>query len=73
MNPVTREQFEQFIITYPRLLKCNVTAICEPPIVTFNDFSLGTWPKSVVARHSFTDLSGKIPSDWEVKDVLCSP
>jgi hypothetical protein len=69
MKAVTKEEFEQFITTYPRPLDRDVSFISEPPVVTYNDFSLGDWPASIVARHSFDDLMGIKPSGWEVKET----
>jgi hypothetical protein len=51
---------EHFIKAYPRPLVCHVVTICEPPQVTYNDFTLGDWPESVVA--SYMKASGK-PTD----------
>ena len=48
---VDEETFLRFIAEYQRHrpLRVDVCAIPEPPIVTYNDFTLGTWPTSVVA------------------------
>jgi hypothetical protein len=49
---VTEEEFEKFIKEYPRPLKKDITGIFEPPLMTFNDFSLDPfWPGSVVAYY----------------------
>lgn len=47
---VSKEEFDKFVKTYPRELCCDVWGACEPPLVTYNDFTLGNWPDSVVAR-----------------------
>lgn len=48
---VTKDKFVEFINNYPRRLKRDVFAACEPPSVTYNDFELADrWPYSVVAR-----------------------
>lgn len=73
MKPVTKEEFKQFIDSYPRHLERDVAMMCEPPVITFNDFSLGAWPASVVARYTFEDIECLVPSDWEVKETACSP
>ena len=67
MKPVTLREFEQFILMYPRPLDRDVARMCEPPEVTFNDFTLGNWPESIVAKHSFEDLDARVPCDWRVK------
>lgn len=47
---VTKEEFDEFLRTYPRPLKCDVNGICEPPAVSYNDFALANrWPYSIVA------------------------
>lgn len=46
---VTKEQFVHFINTYPNKLDIDVYRVYEPPLITYNDFTLGNWPKSVVA------------------------
>ena len=47
---VTREKFDKFIEDYPRELETNVVTIGEPPLITYNDFTLGSYPNSVVAK-----------------------
>ena len=47
---VSKEEFKQFIDNYPTKLEMDVYAVCEPALITYNDFSLGKWPDSVVAR-----------------------
>lgn len=46
---VSKQEFEEFVKNYPRKLLYDVTGICEPPAVSYNDFELGKWPESVVA------------------------
>jgi len=47
---VTKEEFDNFINTYPSKLEVDVMGICEPPLKTYNDFSDGKiWPESAVA------------------------
>jgi hypothetical protein len=50
MYSVSKEDFDVFIKNYPRQLDCDVCAIAEPPLITYNDFSLGNWPESIVAK-----------------------
>ena len=48
---VTRGEYEDFLKQYPRPLEQDVCAICDPPVITHNDFELANrWPYSVVAR-----------------------
>jgi hypothetical protein len=53
--PCTKEEFDAFIKAYPRPLVFDVTGICEPPYASYNDFTLGNWPESVVAGYSHFD------------------
>ncbi len=48
---VTKQEFEEFITKYPRDLQCDVTGICDPPAISYNDFELANrWPFSIVAN-----------------------
>ncbi len=50
---VSKGEFDNFIKNYPRKLDCDVTGICEPPHVSYNDFELANqWPHSTVASYS---------------------
>ena len=48
---VNFDEFIDYINNYHYTLERNVTGICEPPLITYNDFSLGSWPDSVVASY----------------------
>jgi len=50
MKPVKHEEFYKFIDNYPNKLEVDVSHICDPPLKTWNDFSLGNWPESIVAK-----------------------
>ena len=51
MKLVKKQEFEDFIKTYPRKLERDVFGVCEPPSVTYNDFELANrWPYSIVAN-----------------------
>lgn len=54
---VTREEFKYFVESYPSKLVYDVCGISEPPTGTYNDFSIGKYPQSVVARISLMDGS----------------
>lgn len=47
---VSEKEFLEFIKNYPNELVMDVTGICEPPMISYNDFKLGDWPESMVAR-----------------------
>lgn len=65
---VSEAEFKAFLAAYPRKLETDVAAMYEPPLVTFNDFTLGVWPESIVASHSFTDYDARVPADWDILD-----
>lgn len=47
---VTKQEFDEFIASYPRHLERDVCGIYEPPIVSYNDLEIGWWSRSVVAN-----------------------
>ena len=48
---VTKQEYEKFIHMYPRKLEMNAYGVCEPPLITANDFELAQmWPFSIVAK-----------------------
>lgn len=54
VEPITRHvsksEFLEFINNYPRKLEGDVCGICDPPMITYNDFELANrWPYSIVA------------------------
>ena len=50
MKKVGKDEYLKFIGEYPRRLERDVCGISEPPLVTYNDFTRGKWPESVVAK-----------------------
>lgn len=54
---VTREEFYEFVQSYPVVLQWDVTGVCEPPLGSYNDFNLGEWPESIVAKVKMYDGS----------------
>ena len=55
---VSKEEFEEFVNSYPNKLDWNVTGICEPPMGSHNDFSDGAvWPDSMVTKVFIMDGS----------------
>lgn len=55
LKTVTKEEFDEFIASYPRHLERDVCGICEPPAVTYNDWEIGWWARSVVANTMLYD------------------
>lgn len=49
---VTKEEYDQFISQYPRRLRMDCWAACDPPLIAANDFELADrWPYSIVAGY----------------------
>lgn len=46
---VTKQEFDEFIVSYPRYLKLDVSGMCEFPTVSYNDWEIGWWSRSIVA------------------------
>lgn len=46
---VTKQEFDEFIASYPRHLERDVCGICDFPAVSYNDWEIGWWSRSVVA------------------------
>lgn len=68
MQITTKEKFYAFVKSYPRKLERDVTAICEPPLLTYNDFTLGRWPKSMVAKCVLNeDYDPKVPNKYFIE------
>lgn len=76
---VTKEQLDKFITNRFNKtgvkLDRDVTGICEPPLMTLNDLSIGLkWPNSVVAKGVMYDGSEyhhfKQPEYYIVKSEL---
>lgn len=51
MREVSKEEFLSFVQNYQAPLAMDYCAISEPALITYNDFSLGKWPDSVVASY----------------------
>lgn len=56
---VSKEEFLKYLRDYPRTLERDVCGISEPPTITYNDFKLGSWPDSVVARYNDAEEKDK--------------
>lgn len=47
---VSKAEFLDFIKNYPRKLDVDICGISDPPLKTYNDFTIADkWPESVVA------------------------
>ena len=58
---VTKEEFNSFIKSYPANLDFDTTGICDPPLSSYNDFTRGDWPDSMVAKVYRNDM---LPKEW---------
>lgn len=71
---VSKEEFEAFEKNFPRLLERNVSGICEPPLLTLNDFSdRKVWPESIVAGiHLYESFpkDGQEPYKWSPNEYF---
>ncbi len=47
---VSKAEFDEFVKNYPRKLVVDVCGISAPPLISYNDFTLGKWSDSIVAR-----------------------
>ena len=54
---VSKEEFDAYAKAYPNPLDWNVAGMFEPPLGSFNDFTLGKWPETVVAYAHLMDGS----------------
>lgn len=73
---VSKDEFEAWLKGYPRKLERNVTNICEPPLINFNDFERAPyWPDSVVASYSaaYNPEAGDLPSNYRVLIDIDAP
>jgi hypothetical protein len=75
---VSKAGFDQYISCYPKPLERDITHICEPPMLTYNDFSEGkVWPQSIVARVQLYDGSeyhgGRTPVYYLPNAEVCQP
>jgi hypothetical protein len=69
VKSVTKEEFEVFVKAYPRPLEFDVAAMFEPPLCTYNDFTLGDWPASVVASYEqFTSYEDPTPTGYKINE-----
>lgn len=58
---VTKAEADTYLRAYPNELRKDICGIFEPPCVTYNDFTKGDWPKSVV-------VSVSLDSDYGMPD-----
>lgn len=67
---VTKQEFDEFIASYPRHLERDVCGICDPPAVSYNDWEIGWWSRSIVASTMlYSDNPKKLYYEPEDKRV----
>lgn len=55
-KPASKQEFLDFLSSYSETLVRDCTGICEPPLISYNDFSNGKkWPESIVAKYHATE------------------
>jgi len=57
---VSKEDFDSFISKYQNKLNVDVAQMFDPPIKTYNDFTLGVWPDSAVCYISLCYMNEKM-------------
>lgn len=58
---VNKIELDRFIKDYPRELEKHEVMTCSPPLLTYNDFKLGNYPNSVIAKEwEATDIEGDL-------------
>jgi len=60
-------EHKAFVNAYPRRLEVDVYRVPEPPVVTWNDFTLGNWPDSVVCGKVMESYLGTAASFFIVE------
>lgn len=58
---VTKDEFYEFVNSYPTKLDFDTTGIYDPPLSSYNDFTRGVWPYSMVAKIHRNDM---LPDEW---------
>ena len=58
---VTKDEFYEFVNSYPTKLDFDTTGIYDPPLSSYNDFTRGVWPYSMVAKIHRNDM---LPEEW---------
>ena len=58
---VTKDEFYEFVNSYPTELDFDTTGICDPPLSSYNDFTRGVWPDSMAAKIHRNDM---LAEEW---------
>ena len=61
---VAKSDFDTFIAFYPRKLERHLVTFGEPPLLMFNDFTIGKYPESIVAGKYCREDDGGQDEYW---------
>lgn len=79
---VKKEEFDKFIINYKsKSLHESVCRIFDPPIVIYQDYSMGEWPENMVAQICWNESliglesydKNPEPNEYYIKTALYKP
>lgn len=70
---VSEEEFKSFICKYPNKLDVDCWGACEPPLISYNDFSIAThFPNSIIAKHDGGEPNEYYGLDYKRKYYVAS-
>lgn len=69
LKDVTKEEFFKFIENYPNLLDTRLVTMTSPPMVCYEDFSKGNWPKCTVGQYRLGGYYDDGPEDYDYRIV----
>ena len=64
-RPVSKEEFMKHVKDWPRPLVRDVYAVCDPAVISYNDFTYGDWPDSIVAFY-YGEYAGDPACNWTI-------
>lgn len=73
LRDCTEAELRAFVAAYPRRLEFDVYRAGDPPYCTYNDFTLGNWPDSVVASYVAAYDAETPAHGWKVADAGATP
>lgn len=65
---LTKAEFAEYIMNYPRKLNPDTYGVCEPAEISYNDFEFGYWPDTKVAAFYAYDDEPNSPRYGTEKD-----
>ena len=70
---VTQDEFWEFVKSYPRKLVSGVHRIVDPPLKTYEDYTLGVWSESIVAKIVLNEFYDKPNKFTVLREVVPEP